>query len=179
MLMDWGSVCKRWHNVGLETLKKHGKCPFLLQVYPETSSECTVWMEPQGLDDRGRDLLRIQHGLFRKVNPAAVLLSSDTWQASDKFFTHFGLLDLPFDERNKRYLEILDRDFKGSLANVPDKLKGEALVTSIKGPRFHPLGAATLYHREKDKVVVDRTLDSERYYGVVNLVPDWWESVLQ
>jgi hypothetical protein len=179
MLMDWGAACRRWHNNALDDLKQHGATPFMLRIYPYQTDNCAVWVEDEGLSPAARARLRVINEGLRAQNPAAVLASSDMWQASTKFFNHHGIQDLPFKERCKRYLEILNREYGGWLANVPADLKSEAVFTCIKGPRFMPVNLSTFYHREQDKIILDDSPDLSKWSSVITIVPDWWESVIQ
>jgi hypothetical protein len=40
------------------------------------------------------------------------------------------------------------------------------------------MGMLTSYHREKGKVIIDETLGPDHNH-ILNLVKDWWESVIQ
>ena len=177
MQMDWEAVLKRWHNSALDDLTKTGTTPWMLHIYPEHSDAAILWVEPQGLSDEGRMRLRMMNAGFRITNPAAVLLSSDAWVPSDKFYERYGIAG-SFEGFQKRYLEILNKRYKGSLEFVPRDLKIEAITTVIKGPRFLQMGMITKYHRENKKVVIDKTMGPSPNY-MLNLVKDWWESVLQ
>lgn len=177
--MDWESETKRWHDKALEDLKSCGNIPFMLRIYPLETDNCAVWVEPDGLDDEGRKKLLVISSLCRESPPAAILLQSDTWQASETFFRHYGMETLPTKKREERYVEILNREYGGTLANVPQELKGEAIITCTKGPKLLPSHHLTFYRREKGHVVVEKTLDLEGRAGTLNLLPDWWESQVQ
>jgi hypothetical protein len=179
--LNWNNECERWHQTMLKKLKQTGRCPFRLRVYSKLG--VVDWVSLDGLSDEGRARLRAMNGRFREVPPEAVLAQSDAWLASSAFFKHHGIdHDMPFEERRKRYLDILGREYKGSLQHVPPSLKSEGVFTVVKGPQFMAAHRLTFYDREMGrdggwKIHLGKT-EKESHWGG-DLVPDWWETVVQ
>jgi hypothetical protein len=179
--MNWESECERWHQTAMKKLKHAGRCPFRLRMYVKTGCELD-WSDPDGLTDEGRVRLRMLSELFRSVSPIAVLISSDSWQAGGAFFKHYGLEGLPTEEAQRRYSEILEKEYRGTLAEVPDALKTEAVFTVVKGPQVVTAHRFTFYRREACRTGGDKIMVVEGEspgYMVTNLIPDWWEVTVQ
>ena len=182
--MNWQQECKSEHAISVEILREAGRCPFRLHVYPPATSKAQhelVWMEPEGLSDENRERLRRMNATWRIHSPTAVLMTSDTWQTdSQKFSRHFGIpLNLPYEEFQKRYSQVLDEKFDGTLANVPNEVKIEAVVTMIKGPKIGQFSELTFYRRKQSRIIITETRDTTNYYGQLNLIPDWWDRTIQ
>lgn len=184
--MDWIAECKKWHEAALS--KRLGKpydtvTPFMMRTYPLPAPDCVIWIPSHGMDDRGRALLQILNENMRASKPAAVLIQSDAWFIkSDKFGPAFGMADLPYEKWQERYWEILNRDFDGTLGNVPREFRGEAIFTYVKGKGLPEIREFTYYHEGPDgKFALDEDQEViHRYmYGQFNLINDWWPSTIQ
>lgn len=175
--MDWMAECKRWHDDAVRDLKSEGHTPFMLRIYPLATDDCVVWLEPDGLSDKARKKVRRLSESLPESNPSAVLICSDAWLATDAFWDRYGLQSLDLDKKTKRYTEILNRDYGGTLANVPDYLKSEAVCCNIKGPRLMPFSAITFYHRDSNGIVIDKSI--EKNDAIWGLIADWWKQAIQ
>jgi hypothetical protein len=173
--MNWDMECERWHQTAMKKLRQTGRTPFRLRIYRPGVID---WLCEDGLTPEGRMRLHHLNAAFRLAPPDAVLLSSDSWQAGEAFFKHYGIDNLPYKEKQKRYSEILDREYKGTLANVPDALKTEGVFTIVKGPGFMEAHRITFYRHEAGRTVIGRKFTEEGRF-VSELVPDWWEQVVQ
>ena len=178
--MNWHDECTKVHNEGLASLLRHGRIPFLLRPYDELGGHPLPDMiSTDGIDDFMRWVLRTKAvAVFRRWELCAALMQSDTMQVDGhKFAQHFGLSrTLSPEEYQQEYLRILDKDFAGSVANMPRDLWQDAIATSIKGPKIPVIFLRTIYHKDTaGKVVLE---DTERYsHGFMNIIPDWWEPV--
>lgn len=161
----------------MKKLRQTGRCPFRVRIYRQGRQFDFVY--PDGLSPETRQWLHKVNAGFRMASPIAVLASSDSWQVSNAFLDHHGIdMKQGIEEVQKRYMDVLHREYKNSLADVPQALKVEAVFTFVKGPGLIGVHRNTFYRREGDRIVIDRDTETPGFWNS-GLVPDWWETVVQ
>lgn len=179
--MDWRAECLKVHNEGLASLVRDGRLPFRLRPYDDLSRQPPDDLILQGgVSDVARILLEtVVTKAFRRFQIPAALIQCDTMQVSSRdFAAHFGLSpEMSFDEYQKEYLRILNGQFGGTMANLPRSLWSDAVVTGVKGPKIDPICICSPYHKDDSgKIVADPAQD--HVMGFINVLPDWWEPVV-
>lgn len=123
-----------------------------------------------------RILMRALSVTAREMGVIAIVLVNDTYHVNSKNFTkHFNLApDLKYDEFKKVYIELLDSEFGGSLANAPKELVSDALIVAMKGPLFKPRVWFLPYHEGVgDSIRWDE--EEPEHEGEIMMLEDWWD----
>lgn len=111
----------------------------------------------------------------REMGVLAIVLVNDTYHCNSKKLAERYGLDpkMPYEEFKKVYVDILDTQFNGSLANVPDDLKSDALIIAMKGPIVQQRVFFLPYHEGVgDSIRWDE--EEPEHEGEILMLDDWW-----
>jgi hypothetical protein len=112
----------------------------------------------------------------RQMGVLAIVLVNDTYHCNTKKLAERYGIDpkLPYKEFRKVYLEILDTQFNGSLANAPDDVKSDALIIAMKGPIVPQRIFFLPYHEGVgDSIRWDE--EEPEHEGEILMLEDWWD----
>lgn len=114
----------------------------------------------------------------RMTNSRAVVLTSDMRYARmDEFADHFGM-ERPNSKTignfQKEYVRILDKDFGGTIANLPRHIWDEVLMVQAYGPRVKKWRATG--YRFIGGVFTPSPSPMEQEAGdvLINIIRPWW-----
>ena len=179
--MDWHEICRKVHDEGLLTLSKGESLPFMVRAYDHNGSAAQRdLLLSNGLDDAARAVLRTTtRSIFSGIHLPAALVQSDARAVhGDKFAKYFGVSEkLSIREYEEEYSRILTEKFDGTVANLPQELWIDALVTCIKGPKIMPVNFMTFYEKNaKGKIEFEPA--KEQPGAEINFLPDWWKNTI-
>lgn len=112
----------------------------------------------------------------RNMGVIAIVLVSDTFHVKVKSFSErFNIPEgLSWDEWQKIYREILDVQFEGSIANLPENLRSDALVLAMKGPMVQQRVFFMPYHEGVgDSIRWDA--EEPEHEAEILMLEDWWD----
>ena len=177
--MDWKAECQRVHDEGLANLIRDGRIPFRLRPYQPSGRHPEDLLLGDGLSDCSRMLLQtVTVDLLRKFKVAAAFIQSDSMTVnSTAFAEHFRLPEtMAFEKYQEEYLRILNKDFGGTMANLPRHLWSGAIITGLKGPKIETICVCNPYRKDDSgKIMIDPPHSYSM--GFIDVLPDWWEPV--
>ncbi len=163
---------------GRQTRIKNGPTSSIaaqLRIYDESSHKISVWESRRGMDEFACYQLKVIMATMPMMKPSAILYQSDVFMVvSDAFSKHHRIPeDAPPEKFMEQYSDILQGQYQGSLCNVPEHVRSDAILTFVKGPGIQPIGLFTAYRCTECSVVMGETksVGQELYFG---MVPDWW-----
>ncbi len=182
--MNFYAECRRIHAMGLVERAKggyeHGRIPFTLIPFRANGTPMKPIMDPGGLSDEGRHMLKRLPALFALMNVSAALIQSDSmFVQSPKFTEYFGLSpSLSLDAYSDEFRRILDEKFEGTMANLPRELWRDAIFTCVKGPKVPMLMISHTFKPDADgRVIYEPYYESANFEA--NILPDWWGPTVQ
>jgi len=133
-----------------------------------------------GIDDAARAILKTMVPLtFSEMHLQAALMQSDARAVNGaKFSSYFGISwKIPKKEYIKKYNRILHEKFEGTVANLPQELWTDILITCIKGPLVMPISFVTYYKKSAEGKIEAEPIKEETQF-VLDMLPDWWKDTI-
>lgn len=181
--MNPHTECRRIHALGLEQRTKggfeKGRLPFVLLPMPEGEPVPPLVLS-NGLSDVGRRALKLASKVLGLTQMPAALVQSDIHQLlPERFGAYFHLSPtLSAEEFLDEYSRILERDYQGTMENLPAECHTDAVMTLVKGPKIQQLLLISTYKAGEGDTVVYEPV-SESCFGEAYMLPDWWRGPVQ
>lgn len=182
--MNWLAECRKWHKKGVEQRAEMAYdsqgIPLRIFIHSEENPEGVLLESQDGFSPEFAKRLQLLNAVMRVVKPAAVLIQTDGWFGRmDKVAERCGLpISASADVMYKAFNKLVNEEYDGTMANMPEELRAEGILTVIKGPKFPQISIITFYHGDGDKVVLEEEMEESKGLGILNVIPDWWKPIV-
>ena len=165
-------------KVAMENRERNGFSgqftPVAIVVGP--NGEHAVQPTPYRNVEEKQILMKALSQTARRMGVIAIVLVNDTYHCNTKKLAERYGFDpkLPYEEFKKIYVELLNTQWNGSLANAPADLKSDALIVAMKGPIVQQRVFFLPYHEGVgDSIRWDE--EEPEHEGEIYMLEDWWD----